>query len=181
MSRRPLNQFPTRVVDYFDSFEGPNEYAFLSNFYQSPIRMLGMKFPTGEHAFQALKATREGQFTGIRKAKSPGEAKGRGRKCELRPDWEAIKYDVMTMVVRAKFNPTSVLADELIGTGDALLIEGTYWGDTVWGVDLRQKGYQGNNWLGRILMARRAELVMKASVTTVTVQPWWYEKETSDG
>lgn len=177
MSQRELNQYPKRVIDYFDSFEGPNEYAFLSNFYLSPVRVLGMKFPTAEHAFQAWKATREGQFEGIRKVKTPGAAKAGGRNCELRPDWETVKYDVMAMVVRAKFHPTSLLADELVGTGDALLIEGTYWGDTVWGVDLRQKGYQGNNWLGRILMARRAELAMRASITATTVTPWWYEKE----
>lgn len=180
MARRKLNQFPALVVDYFDSFEGPNEFAFLGNFYVSPVRLRGVKYPTGEHAFQAYKATTKGRWLGIAKANDSGQAKSRGRSCDLRPDWEAVKYDVMTQVVRAKFHSTSRLAEELVKTGDALLIEGTYWGDTIWGVDLRRRGYQGNNWLGRILMARRAELVAGTSVTTVEVPLWW-EMEETDG
>lgn len=174
MARRKLNQFPALVIDYFDAFEGPNEYAFLSNFYASPLRLQGHKFRTGEHAFQAWKAKSQKTFEDIRTSPTPSAAKAAGRTCVLRPDWERVKYDVMTQVVRVKFHPTSRLAEELVATGDALLVEGTYWYDTVWGVDLTRRGYRGNNWLGRILMARRAELIAGVSVTTTAV-PLWFE------
>ena len=36
-----------------DNFDG--EYAFLSNFYESPMTIQGITYPTNEHFFQAMK------------------------------------------------------------------------------------------------------------------------------
>lgn len=42
-------------VKIIDSFHG--EYAFLSNYYDSPIFYDGILYPSVEHAFQAAKTT----------------------------------------------------------------------------------------------------------------------------
>lgn len=156
------------IIEYFDDFEGPNPYAFLSNFYLSRVTILGRTYPTGEHAFAAFKAlpgTKAHDI--IRLAPTPGRAKAFGRATYLRPDWENVKYDVMRVVLRAKFAPGSELAAQLMDTGNALLVEGTTWNDKVWGVAL--PGKRGRNWLGHLLMARRAELLSGEPDTDETV------------
>lgn len=143
-------------IEYFDSFRGPNQYDFLSNFYASPIEILGISYPTGEHAFAAYKAQDLATHITIAGASNPSLAKKWGRQIPLRTDWESVKYDVMVAVLRAKFSVGSPLANKLLSTGHALLVEGTDWNDRVWGID-NQTG-RGRNWLGTLLMARRAEL-----------------------
>lgn len=144
-------------IEYFDSFEGPNQFAFLSNFYESRFSLLGHVFKTGEHAFQAYKAKSIVEFNRVKRMPTPGEAKGYGRRMPLRSDWEIVKYDVMRVVLWAKFQRETEMAWDLMATGQALLVEGNTWNDQVWGV--RKDTGQGRNWLGTLLMVRRAELV----------------------
>lgn len=54
----------------------------------------------------------------------------------------------------AKFMQNKNLAQLLIETGDATLIEGNTWGDRVWGVC----DGVGENRLGKILMQIRAKM-----------------------
>jgi ribA/ribD-fused uncharacterized protein len=143
-------------IEYFDDFQGYNKYAFLSNFYPSPITMAGRWYPTGEHAFAAFKAGTLANHEAIRLAASPNAAKALGRSIPLRSDWEVVKYDVMRQVLRIKFARRSMLGAALERTGNALLVEGTDWNDKVWGVVRPEM--VGRNWLGHLLMARRAEL-----------------------
>jgi ribA/ribD-fused uncharacterized protein len=175
------------VISYFDEFEGPNEYAFLSNFWVGvPLQFRGRAYRTGEHMFQAFKARTRADHERIVAARTPAEAKQEGKHMlRLRPDWERVKYDVMRLVLATKFRTNREEAALLLATGDALLVEGTTWGDRVWGVDLKygrvvadtdltgraavvpatwEPGEPwhlspGRNWLGVLLMARRAELV----------------------
>lgn len=173
-----------------DLGSGNEDYNFLSNFYiGDPITLPGVtwenaaevcqieldklymgdtvpsgavKFATGEHAFAAFKAwgTDFSAFEKMALSKDPGEVKAIGRRCKLRPDWEVVKLDVMAAVIRAKFTLDREEGTRLLKTGTALLTEGTFWGDTVWGIDLNRPGNEkyGRNWLGTLLMARRAEL-----------------------
>jgi len=129
-------------------FDG--EHFWLSNFYESPVVLGGITFSTAEHAFQAAKCKYAEDVTRIHAARTPGEAKGIGRKVTMRDDWEQVKYHVMVSVIRAKFEVPE-LADKLLSTGDQELVEGNTWGDRTWG---RVAG-KGNNWLGEILMERR--------------------------
>lgn len=158
MSDRPS------VIHWFDDFDGPNRYRFLSNFFVGdPIQIYGGSFATGEHLFQALKADDPSNFRTIMRAKTPHDAKRYGRTIRLREDWEQVKYDAMMFTIRVKFHRSRPEAQMLLDTGDALLIEGTYWGDDVWGVCLTPNRppwltAPGRNWLGTMLMARRAEL-----------------------
>lgn len=152
-------------IIWFDDFEGSHPARFLSNFYVGdPLVGYGVVYPTGEHMFAAHKATTTDEHRLLAAVSTPGAAKRLGRKIRLREDWEFIKYDVMRYVLRVKFAVGRPEAQMLLETGDALLVEGTYWSDRVWGVDLNRGDVEapqtlpGRNWLGTLLMARRAEL-----------------------
>ena len=70
-------------------FDGP--YAFLSNFFFSPIEYEGITYPTVEHAFQAAKTLNPIERQAIADLPTPGAAKRAGRQVTLRKDWEDVK------------------------------------------------------------------------------------------
>ena len=129
--------------------EFKGRYFFLSNFYQPSF------MPSGEHLFQAAKATTTRDYIHILSAPTPGQAKDRGRNVKLRSDWEDIKDDVMADVIAIKFHEPN-LRKFLLSTGTKELIEGNTWGDKYWGVDIRTG--EGQNMLGQILMRHRRDL-----------------------
>ncbi len=133
------------------SFDG--DYEFLSNFYPSPILHVGLHYPTVEHAFQAYKTLDPELRSRICACLSPGYAKQAGRRLALRPDWEAVKYVAMEWFLRQKFG-NHMLAELLVATGAARLIEGNTWGDRIWG----QVNGEGENHLGEMLMKIRSEI-----------------------
>ena len=145
-----------------EKFQG--RYAFLSNFYPSPVRLDGEDYPSAEHAFQAAKTEDPDERRAIREADLPSRAKKLGRRATLSgvragapwrglAKWETIKVEVMLDVLRSKFsNPT--LREKLLDTGDRHLIEGNTWGDQEWGVS----GGRGKNLLGQALMIVRREI-----------------------
>jgi ribA/ribD-fused uncharacterized protein len=171
------------VIRDFDDFEDPdNVYRFLSNFYEPDVPYTTPLFPsvdfaTTEHLYAACKVDHVGQdpldsiheWEAIALAPTPGEAKRLGRQCTMRPDWEEIKFAVMRHCLQIKFAEGREEAEWLLATGNAYLIEGTYWSDTVWGVDMKQRDQPGANWLGMMLMARRAELV--------SLEAMWHAKD----
>jgi predicted NAD-dependent protein-ADP-ribosyltransferase YbiA (DUF1768 family) len=61
----------------------------------------------------------------------------------------------MRTALKLKFNPGSEAARLLVETGWDYLVEYAPWGDTFWGVD---RDHLGQNWLGRLIMERRAQL-----------------------
>ena len=61
---------------------------------------------------------------------------------------------LMYQICKAKFTQHADLAEQLLATGDAELIEGNTWGDRTWGVC---DGI-GENRLGKTLMFIRAQL-----------------------
>jgi ribA/ribD-fused uncharacterized protein len=158
------------VISWFDDFDTPdNEWRFLSNFYVGePIIFGDYVALTGEHLFQAMKARDGLHFRKILATPTPSAAKAEGRHLlGLRPDWEKVKYDVMRVVLALKFRLSREEGRRLLATDNALLVEGTHWGDKVWGVALDKVEDEpgqswhtspGRNWLGTLLMARRAEL-----------------------
>jgi ribA/ribD-fused uncharacterized protein len=124
----------------------------LSNFYKTTIYYEGEKYASVEHAYQAYKTLDHDTRKMIREATSPGAAKKLGQSVTVRPDWESVKVNIMRDLVRRKFeNP--FMTPLLLATGDALLVEGNWWGDTFWGVC----NGVGQNWLGCILMDVREE------------------------
>lgn len=141
-------------IKHISSFTG--DYRFLSNFYPAQVEMDGHLYPSTEHAYQAAKTldNKERQPFHSHPLPTAGEAKKMGKKLSLRPDWETAKFQVMEDLLRQKF-AIPELKEKLLQTGDALLVEGNTWGDSIWGVDSR-KG--GQNHLGKLLMKIRNEL-----------------------
>ena len=148
------------VIDKFDG-----QYAFLSNFYESPITDGTSMFPTVEHYFQAAKTDTMQDYLAIARAKTPGESKRLGRKVHLRSDWEQVKDQVMLDALRKKF-AIPELREKLLATGDADLIEGTVWHDQYWGICNcdRCKG-KGINILGKLLIQVREEIKKEAQAS----------------
>lgn len=119
------------------------KYAFLSNFYEAPITIEGLRFRCVEAAFQAAKCpTRAKEFEHL----NGPEAKRLGRKVALRPDWEEEKLEIMYLLLVAKFTQHPKLAEKLKATSETI-VEDNSWGDTYWG---RCNG-KGQNHLGNLL------------------------------
>jgi len=80
-------------------------YGEFSNFSPHPIKLKGLTWPTSEHYFQAQKFVGTEHEEAVRLAKSPMLAArmGRSRQRPLRPDWEAVKENLMRETLRAKF------------------------------------------------------------------------------
>lgn len=158
------------------------EHAFLGSFYPSPVRPVEhywrlyrpvrdpltgervdlLTYPTAEHAFHAGKALTDDDRVRVRDAPTPGAAKRLGRQLVLRPNWEVVKAEVMYHVVRTKFAPGTYLAELLLATRDAWLVEGNWWHDQYWGdchCNTRRACHRpGVNMLGQILTHVRTEL-----------------------
>ena len=128
-----------------------DDYAFLSNFYPSPITHLDLLFPNVEGAFQASKTKNKKDHRDISKMQFGNQSKKAGQLVTLRDDWEDIKIKVMRKLIRKKFE-IPALRIKLVETGKAELIEGNYWKDVFWGVC----NGEGKNMLGKILMKERS-------------------------
>jgi ribA/ribD-fused uncharacterized protein len=136
------------------------EYYFLSNFYNAKVFWDGITYDNNEAAFQSAKTTdktvRDFMFAGV----DAPTAKKTGRKIQLRPDWEEVKFDVMYEIVKAKFTQNPYLKAKLLETGNEELQEGNCWHDNTYGNCLCYKcrNITGKNILGEILMKVRSEL-----------------------
>lgn len=138
----------------FYSWTNP-EYRFLSNFYSAPFELEGKRWPTTEHYYQAMKSSDPGMHETIRTCGSPAIAKRYGGMLDTALSaWSERKDDVMRKALRCKFATGSPLAQKLLATGDAKLIEASpndyYWGEG--------ETKLGKNRLGVLLMEVRDEL-----------------------
>lgn len=142
-----------------DRFRGG--FRFLSNFEIVPdgVELDGYRYATVEHAYQAAKTLDAQQREDIRLAPTAAVAKRLGRRADLRPDWDAIKIDVMHRLLWQKFQDP-LLRTQLLATADVELIEGNDWGDRFWGCTYggHDRGWVGENHLGKLLMALREEI-----------------------
>lgn len=114
---------------------------------------------TPEHYFQAHKALDRCSARMVLTARTPGQAKRIARQAPLRPDWQQIRIDVMRAAIREKFVPGTEAYRELM-EHEGPIVEHNTWHDNFWG-DCRCprcRGNRGENMLGRLLMALRAEL-----------------------
>jgi N-glycosidase YbiA len=131
-------------------------YGEFSNFSLHPIELNGFLWPTSEHYFQAQKFAGTPHEGELRQQPTPMLAAQMGRRRDLpfRPDWEAVKDEIMMTALRAKFTQHPELRELLLSTRDAELVEHTkndsYWADGGNG--------SGRNRLGELLMELRAEL-----------------------
>lgn len=131
------------------------DYWFLSNFCYAPIEYKGIEYPSVECAYQAQKTddvTLKRKFATI----SAKEAKRLGRQIKPPADWYDRNVQIMTELLRIKFE-NQYMKRKLLATGNEPLIENNRWNDTFWGVC----NGVGNNMLGKLLMQIRDELKNK--------------------
>lgn len=137
-------------------FDG--EYRWLSNFHPAPVTVIGFDYQNTEAAYQAAKTINldeRAQFQNL----TGGQAKRAGKKLKMRDDWHLVKFEVMELVLRAKFMAHPDLAKKLVATRDAEIIELNTWGDTTWGQIRNSQGNLiGQNYLGKLLMNIREDV-----------------------
>jgi len=135
-------------------FEG--QYEFLSNFFMRPMMYRALRWPSSEHAYQAMKTSVLREQERIRlEAPHARDAKRMGNRVTLRPGWDQRKLHFMKAIIDHKFVLKSPLAQALVDTDNAILIEGNRHDDRFWG----QVDGEGENNLGIILMNRRQALL----------------------
>lgn len=150
-------------------------FGFLSHFHPSPIELDGEIWPTVEHYYQAQKSFDPAYRQAVRAAVSPGKAKRlaappdsprrvsyqswfRRNGTQPRSDWHEVKLEIMRRAEAAKYSQKLKLAELLLATGKAELIEDSP-SEPFWGIG---PSGQGLNWAGRILMEIREDLLANA-------------------
>ena len=146
------------VICFFSQSETHREF---SNFAPFGIDLDGAWWATVENYYQAQKFTDPALRQSIRKAEQPIIAKtlADANKAAIRPDWEAIKDEVMYRAVRRKFELRPALKAMLLATGEEEIAEANPT-DTYWGIG--REG-TGSNKLGKIMARIRAELQAAAN------------------
>lgn len=131
-------------------------HSLLCNASDHPIELDDRRWPTVEHYFQAQKFLEFDLQEIIRRAATARRAVELGRNpcLPLRADWHDVRESVMYRALRAKFTQYPHLAEQLILTGDAQLINDSQ-DDVQWGAGPDRCG---RNRLGILLMRLRAEL-----------------------
>lgn len=141
------------VIRFFSQSDTHREF---SNFAPFAIDLDGVQWPTTEHYYQAQKFTDAALQTKIREAAKPIIAKNLADKHreQVRPDWDAVKDEVMYHAVRRKFELHPALQQLLLATGDDEIAEAAPT-DYYWGIGRERTG---QNKLGKIIERIRAEL-----------------------
>lgn len=144
----------TTPVIYFYSQRA--EHGYMSNFANYSVTVDGRKYKTSEHWYQSMKFAGTEWEDKVKEASTPMQAAtlGRNHSLPLRQDWESVKDDIMRKVVEIKFRQHPDIAEKLLDTGDARLVEKTT-SDLYWGCGTNGKG---KNMLGVILMEVREKL-----------------------
>lgn len=122
----------------------------MSNFWNCPLTLDDIVYPTAEHAYMAQKAKTKEERLYISTISTAKEARYYGKSMELVDNWDAKRLKSMAKVLLAKFENEG-LKDKLLATKHLYLEETNTWGDTFWGVC---NGVGENN-LGKLLMNTR--------------------------
>ena len=142
-------------------FKSP-ETSYLSNFAPVEVWFGGVRYPSVEHAYTAAKSEDyEWRELCRDPNNSPGKIKRRSRNIKLGKDWETGKFSIMRGLLKQKFQEEP-FKTKLLATGARHIQEGNWWGDKVWGVDLRTG--KGENRLGKMIMEIRDQLRREASL-----------------
>lgn len=146
-------------LDVVETFSG--SHSFLSNFHEAPFSWDGQVAASAEHHYNAAKTADPAEKARVYEQPTPGRAKRVGQKVKLREGWDDhLKVECMRSIIQAKFAPGTDMAQRLLRTGEALLIEGNVWHDQYWGQCTCERHYHwaGTSTLGRLLMSQRTAL-----------------------
>lgn len=155
----------TTSKDIFPFYGKGNPF---SNFYHIVFKWEGNTFSSSEQAFMYAKAVvfnAEEVAQEMLRTLEPFKAKrlGNSRRIQYFDAnlWDAVRYDLMVDVLRAKFMHP-MLKGILLNTGDSIIVEASPT-DTDWGVGIAKDDpriynpelWQGKNLLGKALMEVR--------------------------
>lgn len=135
------------------------EFYPLSNFSAHRLWWAGHDFDTSEAAYHWEKFHRVTDAeicVQIRMARSAHDAFRIAQEnvARRRPDWQAIRVDVMRRILRAKVEQHEYVRRKLLATGERRLVENS-WRDKFWGWGPDR---DGENMLGRLWMEIRREI-----------------------
>lgn len=133
------------------------DYYVLSNFSAFTLRWKGLRFDTSEAVYHWEKFPDNHDIQVIiRGATSAHDAFKTAEiwRNHRRPDWDAVKVDIMREILCAKVEQHEYVRRKLLQTGDRELVENS-WRDDFWGEGPNR---DGQNMLGKLWMEIRAEL-----------------------
>eukprot|EP00756_Hemistasia_phaeocysticola_P027688 Hpha_TRINITY_DN16130_c0_g2::TRINITY_DN16130_c0_g2_i5::g.5758::m.5758 len=133
------------------------EWGEFTSFFVSQFEIGRKYYSTVEHYFQSMKFQGRPEEKTVRDAATGEEAQRMGRMYPLRPDWEAVKHEVMRIGQHAKFTQHDGLRSVLLGTANRQIIFDDPK-DCNWGGAPKPDGSPGENLYGKMLMDLRAEL-----------------------
>ena len=143
------SDFPEEIAGF------TGEYAFLDNRSPAPLVFEGGAYPSAEAAFQASKTADPNRRRAFQ-AYTGDRARERGSLITPETGWEDRQAQIMREILSAKFRQNPALAEKLLATGDALLLNLTGKKSPLWGMD--RYTYAGENLLGQLLMRLREEM-----------------------
>ena len=129
---------------------------FLSNMYNCPMIVNRVSYSSLESAFQSFKEidkTKRIKFANMNGYQA--KAYWKNNRDAVRPDWTAIRLEVMRRLLYIKFSDLDLIM-RLLNTGEMELVETNFWHDGYWGAcGCPRCGSKGNNNLGKLLMEVR--------------------------
>ena len=152
--------------------------SFLSNFYNCKICFRNQTFNCLEQGYQCTKAELCDDWAAYDKIlnlTSQADMKREGAKIETTAFWEAHKLQVMEDLLFCKFKQNKQLHDSLLNTRPLKLIKATL--DNFWGagcllgsIALVEGSWEGENYLGRLLIKVRDVLVKELEIGQGSIQ-----------
>jgi ribA/ribD-fused uncharacterized protein len=146
-------------IRFYRSNEKP--FGCFSNLYRRKVWFHDREYETSEHAYQAGKARDPMVAWWILAAPKPHLVASAAHgllSFDIMPGWSKNRRARMREVVECKFRQHPDLAEILLSTGDARIVESSKTNNEVnrrWG---EVEGVGGANWLGLILMEVRETL-----------------------
>jgi hypothetical protein len=141
-------------------YEFKGDYRWLSNFEAVTIKG-EYTYPSVEHAYMSAKCDDfEWKKYCMDANNTAGDVKRKSREVKLVDNWDKFKFKVMEDCLVQKYEQEP-FRSKLIKTGNQNIVEGNFFGDTIWGVDLRKTPNIGENHLGRMIMKIREDLISR--------------------
>ncbi len=142
-----------------NEFKG--DYRWLSNFEAVTIKLGEHIYPSVEHAYMSAKCdSSEWKLFCMDARNTAGDVKKKSREVKLVDNWDRYKFLVMQSCLEQKYEQEP-FRSKLIKTGTQNIVEGNYFGDIIWGVDLKYTPNIGENHLGRMIMKIREDLISR--------------------
>jgi len=148
----------TKVYAFYNSQSYPFSNVYMGS---CPVEVDSQKYPSAEHAWQCCKfieaapalAKRIRETETVDAAHLISHSEGMD---QIREDWDIVKYDMLLKILRAKFQQSTVLKEQLLATGTRLLVNVDI--DKWAGMSAAGGIATGANNMGKALMKVREEL-----------------------